>query len=120
MKLLTKAIRDTIPKLHEQEDKGDEAIIHVRFFDPTGSWTWYATEGEPVLDENGEEIDFMFFGLVHGDDKEWGYFNLSQLKEVKGRFGLGIGRDMYCGKKTIGEMKNDGEVVVAVEQGAKL
>jgi len=108
MNLLTKAIRDTIPKLYEQSGKGDEAIIHVKFFDPTGSWTWYATEGQPVIDADGKEIDFAFFGLVHGDDKEWGYFFLSQLKEVKGRFGLGIERDMYYSKKTIGEMKNEG------------
>jgi hypothetical protein len=58
----------------------------VKFFDPTGSWTWYATEFD------GKDT---FFGLVDGFELEWGSFSLSELKSVKGPLGLGIERDRY-------------------------
>lgn len=38
----------------------------------------------------------LFFGMVHGFEKELGYFTLKQLLEVKLR-GLGVERDMYFG-----------------------
>ena len=62
MKLLTKEIRKNLPKLYAQDGKGDEAIVHVKFFTPWSNWTWYATEGEPIFDDDGNEIDFRFFG----------------------------------------------------------
>ena len=85
MKLLTKAIRNKIPNLGIQEKVKDQ-IVHVKFFDPTGSWTWYATEFD------GEDT---FFGLVKGFEDEWGYFSLSELQSIKGKFGLGIERDLH-------------------------
>ena len=85
MKLLTKAIRNKIPNLGVQE-KVSDPIVHVKFFDPTGSWTWYATEFD------GEDT---FFGYVKGFVDEWGYFSLSELQSIKGSFGLGIERDLY-------------------------
>ena len=95
MKLMTEEIRNRIPKLGEQESLDEEAIIHVKFFDPCGSWSWYATEFD------GEDT---FFGLVDGFEKELGYFSLSELQSVKGPLGLGIERDLYFGtNRTIGE-----------------
>jgi len=95
MKLLTKAITSKIPALHEQEKLGNNARIFVKFFDPTGSWTWYATEFDGVD---------TFFGLVDGHEKELGYFSLSELQSVRVGFGLGIERDMHFGtNRTIGE-----------------
>jgi len=97
MKLLTKKIRSSIHKIGEQEEKGNDAIIHVKFFGG-GSWSWFATEGEPVLDDDGNEIDFQFFGLVHGLEKELGYFHLSELESIKfPPFGLSVERDLYFG-----------------------
>lgn len=88
MELLTKEIRDKFKKTGSQDGKGAEAIVIVKFFDPTGSWTWYATEFD------GEDI---FFGLVDGFELEWGSFRLSELKSFKGPLGLGIERDLYLG-----------------------
>ena len=105
MMLLTKEIRNKIPALRETDGQGDDAIVQVKFFDPTGSWTWYAVEGEPILDEDGNEVDFHFFGLVKGFENELGYFSLNELASVRGRFGLGIERDMYFGRKTLGECR---------------
>mgnify|MGYP001581764142 CR=1 FL=1 len=88
MELLTKEIREAFKKIGSQDGKGEEAICVVKFFDPTGSWTWYATEFD------GKDT---FFGLVDGFELEWGSFSLSELKSVKGPLGLGIERDRYFG-----------------------
>ena len=106
MKLLTQEIRNRIPKLYAQDGKGDKAIAHVKFFNPAGSWTWYATEGQPVLDDEGKEVNFEFFGLVYGHEKELGYFTLNDLASIKGPFGLGIERDKFFSPKPLGECKD--------------
>lgn len=102
MKLLTQEIKNKLPKLYANENKKPEDIkIIVKFFDPTGSWTWYATEGEQQGD------DFIFFGFVRGFDNELGYFSLKELQSIKGRFGLGIERDLYFGKHTLAEVMQE-------------
>lgn len=88
MELLTEEMRVKFTEVGSQDGKFGDAICIVKFFDPTGSWTWYATEFD------GEDI---FFGLVDGFELEWGTFSLSELKSIKGRFGLGIERDLYGG-----------------------
>lgn len=85
--LLTKEILRKLPPLYSQEDKGLEAEVIVKFFNPVGSWTWYATEYDP---KQG-----LFFGLVDGFAKELGYFSLSELESVELPFGLSIERDRY-------------------------
>lgn len=106
MKLLTKEIRNAIPRLRSQDGKGNKAIAYVKFFSPTSSWTWYASEGEPVLNTEGKEIDFEFYGLVYGHEREFGYFTLNQLASVKGPFGLGIERDKMFRPKPLAECKD--------------
>lgn len=95
MKLLTKEIKNKIPKLFSQDGKGQDAIAYVKFFTPDSSWTWYATEGEAQFDDQGNEVDFLFFGLVYGHEKELGYFTLKELENARGPRGLNIERDMY-------------------------
>jgi len=51
-------------------------------------------------------IDFQFFGLVDGMEKELGYFNLSELESIRGKFGLPVERDMYLGDKTLNDFKD--------------
>jgi len=98
MKLLTKEIEQKIPKLNATENKKPEEIeIIAKFFDPCGSWTWYATEG------NREGNDFIFFGFVWGFENELGNFSLRELEEVKGPLGLGIERDLHFGKHMLSE-----------------
>ena len=47
------------------------------------------------MDESQNEVDFKFFGLVYGHEREFGYFLLSELEEVRGPHGLPIERDLY-------------------------
>lgn len=88
MLLLTKEIRERLPRLGQQDGKEDP-VVHCKFFTPDSSWTWYVTEGEE------QEDDFVFFGYVVGLEKEWGYFVLSELVSVRGALGLSVERDKF-------------------------
>jgi hypothetical protein len=108
MMMLTKANRAALPPLYSQDGKGDEAMAFVKFFTPWSNWTWYATEGQPILNEEGSEVDFEFFGYVVGLDKELGYFRLKELTEVRGMFGLKIERDRYFRPTSLKVIKEKG------------
>jgi hypothetical protein len=95
MQLLTKEIRKHLPPLGSQDGKGGKAVAHVKFFTPDSSWTWYATEFD------GQD---MFFGLVEGQEKELGYFSLSELQNARGPMGLAIERDLHWTSKTLAEI----------------
>ena len=103
MQLLTKEIKDAIPALYAQEQEKDP-VVYVKFFDPAGSWTWYAVEGEET-----DDGDFVFFGWVCGLEAELGYFTLNQLKTAKqgltGVRALPIERDLYFKPCRLSEAK---------------
>ena len=115
MQLLTKEILKKIPALYGQEDRGDNATAYVKYFDPCGSWTWYATEGSFVCPCHGmidctespkeKWTEFMFFGLVKGEETELGYFSLVELQSARRPFGLTIERDLHFKPTTLGEIK---------------
>ena len=96
MKLLTKELEAKLPPLYSQDGKGDDALALVKFFTPDSSWTWYATEYDPV--------ERVFFGLVDGLEKELGYFSLDELESIKGPLGLRIERDIYFEPTRIKEL----------------
>ena len=104
MKLLTKEMRRRLPPLYAQESKGGKAIVHLKLFTPDSSWSWYITEGSPIKDDNGKEVDFHFFGLVDGHEKELGYVALSELQSVRGPMGLPIERDLHWQPKALEEI----------------
>ncbi|GAH87664.1 unnamed protein product [marine sediment metagenome] len=77
--------RKQFPKLNETDGTPlEEKKVIAKFFTPDGSWTWYAVEFD------GEDL---FFGLVDGFEKEWGYFSLKELQSIRGKLGLPIERD---------------------------
>jgi hypothetical protein len=88
MELLTEELRRSLPALYAQEGNHD-LVVHIKFFTPDSSWTWYVTEG------SAEGDDFLFFGYVIGFEREWGYFSLSELTKSRGPMGLPIERDLY-------------------------
>ena len=93
MMMLTKEIRKQLPALYATEEiPTEEKDIIVKFFCPWNNWTWFAVEFD------GTD---RFFGLVHGFEKEWGYFSLSEMSAVTGPMGLKIERDLYFGNKKI-------------------
>ena len=97
MKLLTKQLEKRFKAIGSQENNLDPIVV-AKFFNPVGIGTWYATEYNPT-----ERIFFGYASLFGDSNDEWGYFSLDELQEVKGKFGLGIERDLYCGEKPISQ-----------------
>ena len=113
MKLLTEELKKQIPALYSQENVKDPMVI-CKFFDPTGSWTWFVIEGSAVdedgyFDTNKEKVDYLFFGLVAGFEAELGYFSLKELLTAKqglqGLRALPIERDLYFSPCKLSEAK---------------
>lgn len=70
----------------------------VKLFNPVGGATWLLSE----LDEDGDTA----FGLcdLGMGEPEMGYVSLSEMAEIRLRFGLYIERDIhFTAKKTLGE-----------------
>lgn len=93
-KLLTKDIEKKLPALRSQDGKAPAQVrVVVKFFNPYGAGTWYATEYDPK--------ERLFFGYARISDGELGYFSLDELESVRvPPFGLGIERDLYWDDKT--------------------
>lgn len=107
MKMMTKEVIEKLPGLRAMENKEAKDVkVIVKFFDPTGSWTWYATEGSKTGEVIGEgafrgEENYEFFGYVKGLEGELGYFTLAELSVAKqgcrGLQSLPIERDRHYG-----------------------
>lgn len=97
MKLMTDQIKKALPELGSTQNQKDP-IVQAKFFDPMGSWSWYAIEFD------GED---QFFGLVDGFEKEIGYFSLAELESVKLPDGKTnrIERDMYFKPQPLSQLK---------------
>jgi hypothetical protein len=100
MKLMTKELEKRFAEVGSQEQVEDPLMI-ARFFNPTGAGTWYATEYDPK--------HRIFFGYVSifGDwNDEWGHFSLHELESFRGRFGLGIERDLHFDEQRASQVIN--------------
>lgn len=93
--LMPPEIAAQIPPLYSQEERGEDAIAHLKLFTPWTSWTWYASEYDPV--------ERLCFGVVIGQERELGYFSLAELEAIRGPGGLRIERDLYWTPKPLKE-----------------
>jgi hypothetical protein len=82
--LVPPEIAAQLPPLYSQEEQGDNAIAVVKFFTPWTNWTWYASEYDPEKR--------LCFGVVVGHEREFGYFSIDELEEIRGPGGLTIER----------------------------
>lgn len=93
MKLLTKAIEAKFRQPLAPGVPIQDRPVLVKYFDPCGRYTLYVVEANPAGD------DWELFGYcvspLGADCDEWGYAALSELQSVRGRFGLGIERDLH-------------------------
>jgi hypothetical protein len=110
LKLITKSVEKSIPKLYSQEKVADPMVV-AKFFNPCGAATWYIIEGEwqgePTNGQPGE--DFYMYGLcdLFNDGGELGYVTLGQLESVKLMGGaLGIERDVYWTPKPLSQVRS--------------
>jgi len=88
MKLLTNTQREQLIANGRNRDRDHRPV--VKFFDPSGAATWLFTELDP---EDGDTL----FGLADlgAGSPELGFSSLAEIASVRGRFGLGIERDLY-------------------------
>tara|TARA_R100001377_G_C3194901_1_gene112291 strand:- start:1618 stop:1917 length:300 start_codon:yes stop_codon:yes gene_type:complete len=97
MKLLTKELINKFNKIGSQENI-DDPIIVAKFFHPFSNYTWYATE---YNDETK-----MFFGMVHNQYKEMGYFSFMELFSlIIG--GIHVERDLYFTRKKLSDLEKE-------------
>jgi hypothetical protein len=94
MKLMTKELEKTLPKLYSQENDKDP-IAYVKYFDAMGSWNWYGFEYDPK--------EKLFFGYVRGFENELGYFSLDELESIGSR----IERDLYFNPTPLSKIKEE-------------
>ena len=96
MKLMTKEIEK---KAQKQFPKGSDMnqMVVAKFFDPCGGWTWY------LMNQDPDDLNYLW-GIVKGFEIEVGSFSLSELSDYRGRFGLGIERDLYFTPKPAKEI----------------
>ena len=97
MQLLPMEVRNQLPPLYSQEHETDPLVM-CKFFHPLSTMTWYAIEG------SAEGDDFIFFGWVHSDFPELGYFSLNEMQAVQ-VMGLGIERDLHFTPMKLSEVK---------------
>lgn len=95
--MITKAIERKLAATPLYSTDGtpvEEKEVLVKFFNPTGAGTWWVFEAERL-----EDGDWRFFGLAEIHERELGYFHLSELTAIRGRFGLPVERDLYAEKR---------------------
>ena len=108
MKLLTEELKKQLPPLYSQQNEKDPLVV-CKFFHLLSPMTWYAIEGSPVdadgyFDTDQEKVDFLFFGWVHSDFPEMGYFSLSEMEKINVG-GLGMERDLHFTPTKLSEVK---------------
>ena len=82
----------TMPKVYEQDGKGDEAVAYLHYF--TGGMDWYITERDTI------EIQDQAFGLADlGCGAELGYISIVELIQN------GVELDLHWEPKTLGAIK---------------
>lgn len=99
MELMTQDLQERFRAIGEQFYSADPIIV-AKYFDPTGSATWYATEYNP---ENE-----VFYGYVTGlSIASWGSFSLPELESKKRPSGMSIQRDLHFKEKRFSEQFKD-------------
>lgn len=91
MKLITKEIEKAFKKQGSTaEMSADEIKIVMKLFNPTGGQTWYIYE----MEDDGDTM-WCYANLGDPTFAECGTVSFNELKSFRGRFGLGIERDMH-------------------------
>jgi hypothetical protein len=85
-------VTTTMPKVYEQDGKGDNALAHLHYF--TGGCDWYITERDTSHEQH------QAFGLADlGYGPELGYISITELIEA------GAEIDLHFQPKTLAQIK---------------
>ena len=90
MKIITKAIEQAFEKQGYTGDKETKDIkIVMKLFNPAGAGTWY------IYEKENNDVYWCFANLGDPLYAECGTVSMNELMAFRGRFGLGIERDMH-------------------------
>lgn len=84
-----------MPKVYEQDGKGDEAVVHLHYF--LNGMDWYITERDFELGEQIQAFGLADLGMGY---PELGYISIEEL------VANGAELDLYWTPKTLGEVKS--------------
>ena len=104
LKLLPYPIRENLPILGSQQHMGGKARALARCCTADGSHAWYITEGSARRDPDGKAVDYLLYGLVEGQRREFDYFWLSDLETLCSPAGLPVVRDSHWEPKMLQEI----------------
>lgn len=112
MKLLTEKIIEDFKKYpfgSQDNKKGMERKVLVKFFNPYGVGTWIITEAE----WQEETKDWLLYGLGDlGYGYEWGYVSFNELNALRvPPFHMPIERDMYIGNCKVKDLVKESELM---------
>ena len=101
--LLWEEVLKSFAEHEEANMTASNPMVIARYFHPSSSMTWYATEYN--VDEE------VFYGYVTGFQfPEWGSFSLREFIELQLPYGLKIERDLWFTPKPIKQaLKDDGQ-----------
>lgn len=115
--LLPKDVLAQLPPLYGMENEKDP-LVPIKLFAVFSEWTWYLYEGSPVdedaimiepdapAERQAEAVDYLFFGLVNGEEAELGYVSLREIMSITGPLGLKIERDESWKPKRLSEVRD--------------
>jgi len=85
---------DKLPTIAEASRRPDPPAL-VKLFDPTSQWTWFIAGYNPE--------SRCAYGVVVGNEREIGDFDMEELVNLRGRFGLPIERDLWWEPKPLSQ-----------------
>jgi hypothetical protein len=100
MKLFTKAIEAKAQAQYKYGADMEKQVVVAKFFNPTGAGTWW------LMNQDPNDPDYLW-GVVQLFETEVGSFSKSELENFKGRFGLGIERDLHFEEVNAKELLNN-------------
>jgi hypothetical protein len=84
-----------MPKVYEQDGKGDEAVVYLHYF--LGNMDWYITERDLEIDEQIQAFGLADLGMGY---PELGYISIEEITNA------GAELDLYWTPKTLAEVKS--------------
>jgi hypothetical protein len=100
MKLFTKEIEAKAQAQYPLGNDMEKQVIVAKFFNPTGAGTWY------LMNQDPNDTDYCW-GVVQLFETEVGRFSKSELENYRGRFGIGIERDLHFEEVNAKEFYNN-------------
>jgi len=88
MNLFTKEIEAKAQAQYKFGADMEKQVIVAKFFNPTGPGTWW------LMNQDPNDPDYLW-GVVDLFEIEVGSFSKSELENYRGKFGLGIERDLH-------------------------